>query len=127
MTCASEAEHLVGDVNMYLHARDESGSCEIEVMVGAAQHRRRGLAKEALQLMMRFGVEQLRITRFYAKINKSNEPSLGLFRGLGFSECNYVEAFEEFELELVVSAASVLATAPHMRTEVYSDLLVQSS
>jgi hypothetical protein len=44
--------------------------------------RGKGLGKEAVNLMMVFGCQQLGITKFVAKIGESNEASLHLFRSL---------------------------------------------
>jgi hypothetical protein len=44
--------------------------------------RGKGLGKEAVNLMMVFGCQQLGITKFVAKIGESNETSLHLFRSL---------------------------------------------
>ena len=89
---------LIGDVNIFVHdLQGEPFNGEIEVMIAEPAYRRRGLASEALQLMMHYGsiyshtsrnaglwvcvVANTRagITRFYAKILVSTIPSLGMF------------------------------------------------
>jgi RimJ/RimL family protein N-acetyltransferase len=95
-----EEERMVGDVNLFLHDRDDPTNAEIEIMVAEPKWRRKGLAKEALHIMMGYALKNLNITRFFAKIGTKNTASLSLFQGLGYTEVNYVEAFEEHELAL---------------------------
>ena len=96
----TEEQRMVGDVNLFLHDRDDPTNAEIEIMVAEPNYRRKGLAKEALNLMMGYGLWNLGVTRFFAKIGTNNSASLGLFRSLGYAEVNYVEAFQEHELAL---------------------------
>ena len=95
-------ERMVGDVNLFLNDRDDVTNAEIEIMIADEPDRRKGYAKEALLLMMNYGVQQLKITRFYAKINETNVASIKLFLSLGYNEVNYVQAFNEYEYELRV-------------------------
>jgi RimJ/RimL family protein N-acetyltransferase len=97
-----DAERMVGDVNLFLNDRDDVTNAEIEIMIADEPDRRKGYAKEALLLMMNYGVQQLKITRFYAKINETNVASIKLFLSLGYNEVNYVQAFSEYEYELRV-------------------------
>lgn len=59
-----QLDRMAGDVNLYLNDPDDRSIAEIEVMVANAASRRKGIAREALQLMMAFGVQRLGITRF---------------------------------------------------------------
>ena len=63
---------------------------------------------EALLMLMHYGIRSLGITRFFAKIGEDNVASLALFKSMGYVDVNYVEAFREHELAVVVDA--VLAT-----------------
>jgi len=98
----SEADRMVGDVNLFLHDPDDPTNAEIEVMVAEPTFRRLGVAREALLMLMRYGVHALGVTRYFAKIGTDNAPSLALFKTLGFVEVNYVAAFREHEVALVV-------------------------
>lgn len=93
---------MIGDVNLFLNDRDDPSIAEIEVMIAEEKYRGQGCAKEALLLMMHFGVTKLGIRRFYAKINETNAASIALFKKLGFAEVNYVAAFKEYEFDLMV-------------------------
>ena len=98
-------ERMAGDVNLFMHDRDDVTNAEIEIMIAEPRFRGKGFGKEALQLMMHYGAlsSSLQITRFFAKIHEDNLSSLGLFRSLGFVEVNYVAAFQEHELAYVVA------------------------
>ena len=71
---------------------------EIEVMLALPEYRGKGLAKEALLLIMRFARKYLKIHRFRAKILEKNTNSLKLFEGLGFLEQCRKPIFEEIWL-----------------------------
>lgn len=76
---------------------------EIEIMVAEPGSRRNGLATEALQLFMAYGVSALGVTRFRAKIGESNTASLTLFTSkLGYKEVSRSAVFKEVTLELPV-------------------------
>lgn len=75
-------ESMAGDVNLYINDYYDGNRAEIEVMIAEKSHRRKGLAKEALQMMMLFGVRNLQLSCFYAKINKDNSDSIALFKRL---------------------------------------------
>ncbi|OQR92722.1 hypothetical protein ACHHYP_03338 [Achlya hypogyna] len=102
---------MAGDVNLFFNDDEDPHNCEIDIMVAEASKRGQGLGKEAVVLMMAFAVDKMGVHRFYSKINETNEASLGLFRKLGYKECNYVKAFQEFEFEYIITEAERAALA----------------
>ena len=42
---------MIGDVNLFLY----SETTEVEIMIAESEYRRKGLAKEALELMLEYG------------------------------------------------------------------------
>lgn len=92
-----EGARMLGDVNLFLNDYDDPCNAEIEIMVAESGHRRKGYAREALKLMMAYGMETLHLHRFYAKIGEANIASITLFKAMGFVQVNYVEAFKEYE------------------------------
>lgn len=46
---------MAGDVNLFFNDLDEPGLCEVEVMVAEERWRRKGLAREALLMLLRYG------------------------------------------------------------------------
>lgn len=97
-----EVGSMIGDVNLFLHDQEDPTNAEIEIMIANKNYHRQGCAREALYLMMMYGIKHLGITRYFAKINKKNEASISLFLKLGYNEVAYVAAFEEYEFELLV-------------------------
>ena len=77
---ASEIERMVGDVNLFMHDTEDRSNAEIEIMIAEEGARGKGIGKESLLLMIKFGIEKLKISRFFAKINTTNVSSIGLFR-----------------------------------------------
>ena len=75
---------------------------EVMVMIAEPAARRRGLASEAVSLMMEWGRQRLGARVFVAKISDTNAPSLALFARLGFREARRVAAFGEVHLMRVV-------------------------
>lgn len=64
-------------------------------MVAEKRSRRKGIAKEALQLMMQYCIRFLEVTSFIAKIINTNEPSIDLFSSIGFVKLKDVPVFKE--------------------------------
>jgi RimJ/RimL family protein N-acetyltransferase len=111
---------MAGDVNLFFHDCENRGSAEINVMIaetdsrryvarGVADvcwsantftpHKRKGLAKEALSIMMYYAVKHLKATQFVAKISDKNSASLNLFRShFQFREEGHSDFFEETTL-----------------------------
>lgn len=100
-----EVTRMAGDVNLFMNDHDDKGIAEIEVMVAEQSFRKKGYAKEAIMIMMCYGLK-LNIWKFFAKINETNTTSINLFKSLGFIEVNYVAAFKEYEYEFLVGANS---------------------
>ncbi|GAQ91060.1 Acyl-CoA N-acyltransferase domain-containing protein [Klebsormidium nitens] len=90
---------MAGDVNLFLNDPDDASTAEIEVMIAEEKCRRKGLAREALRLLMLYAVRTLRLRRFVAKIGEGNVASLKLFQYLGYVEVSRSQAFREITLE----------------------------
>eukprot|EP00245_Coleochaete_scutata_P007530 TRINITY_DN22970_c0_g1_i1.p1 TRINITY_DN22970_c0_g1~~TRINITY_DN22970_c0_g1_i1.p1 ORF type:complete len:204 (+),score=33.96 TRINITY_DN22970_c0_g1_i1:242-853(+) len=92
-------EAMAGDVNLFLNDAEDPLAAEIEVMVAEPQSRGRGLGREAVLLMMWYGIQHLGLRLFRAKIGETNEASLHLFRGLGYVETSHSEIFKQITTE----------------------------
>ncbi|KFP79974.1 N-acetyltransferase 9, partial [Acanthisitta chloris] len=66
-------------------------------------YRGRGFGKEATLLMMSYGVRNLGITKFEAKIGQENEVSICMFKKLHFQEVAVNSVFQEVTLRLDVN------------------------
>jgi RimJ/RimL family protein N-acetyltransferase len=69
-------------------------------MVAEKDSRRKGIATEALKLMMLLAIDQLGTTKFTAKIVDDNFPSIRLFEKQGFVKMKTVACFSEVHYEL---------------------------
>ncbi|XP_014789165.1 N-acetyltransferase 9-like protein [Octopus bimaculoides] len=98
-----EIESMIGDINLFFNDPSLEDTAEIEVMIAEISSRRKGFGKQAVILMMVYGVEILKITKFTAKIGMSNSISLGLFLKIGFIEESRSSAFQEITLSLPVT------------------------
>jgi Acetyltransferase (GNAT) domain len=78
----------------------------LQVMIARADSRRKGLATEALQLMMAYAVKKLQVTQFLAKIKDWNSSSIKLFSKIGFAEEKKVPVFQEVHLVLDASVSA---------------------
>ena len=99
-THEQEIKRMAGDVNMFWNDYEDPSCVEIEVMIAEASRRRHGLAEEAVTLMMKYGVQRLKVTKFRAKILETNTGSACLFEKLGFKEVKRVSVFQEVHYEL---------------------------
>ena len=100
------ANYMAGDVNLHILDQNDEGNqtAEVEVMIATARSRRKGLAKDAVLMMMAYAIHNLPIHQFVAKILEQNEPSIHLFSvSLGFQEQRRVRAFGEIHYTLDVS------------------------
>ncbi|WKX99539.1 hypothetical protein Q1695_014429 [Nippostrongylus brasiliensis] len=109
--CCSEAESMVGDVNVFL--QDEGQSGELEVMVAEKTEWGGGVATEAVSLMISYVLKHLEIEQFIVKITDDNAASLHLFKNkLKFEQVSHSDAFKEYTLQL-----------PRLEVDRFRDLL----
>ncbi|OAV90131.1 hypothetical protein PTTG_01943 [Puccinia triticina 1-1 BBBD Race 1] len=131
---------MIGDVNLFISA-DESledststpketdgqaapNKGELEIMIASKDHRKLGLATEALQLFLAYILLISRplspsqnpsqssfphISFFFVKISFSNTISQRLFEKLGFERTSTNKIFEEYEYRLKLSGSPVLS------------------
>jgi RimJ/RimL family protein N-acetyltransferase len=102
---------LCGDINAFfsdfyetdwIHGIEDSTPkatglvAEINLMIAERASRRRGIAREALQLFSQYILTQIPSVKiFVAKIQLHNQASMKLFEALGYSEFKRVECFNE--------------------------------
>ncbi|KFV16042.1 N-acetyltransferase 9, partial [Pterocles gutturalis] len=85
-------------------------------------YRGRGFGKEATLMMMSYGVRNLGITKFEAKIGQDNEASICMFKKLHFKEIALNSVFQEVTLRLDVSDEErrwLLEETNHMKEKSY--------
>ncbi|XP_070580117.1 alpha/beta-tubulin-N-acetyltransferase 9-like isoform X2 [Ptychodera flava] len=99
----TEIDSMCGDVNLFLNDQDDLSVAEIEIMIAETKCQGKGYGKEALLLMMRYGIDQLRMSKYTAKIGCQNTRSLAMFQKIGFKEVSVSEVFQEVTLELPIT------------------------
>ncbi|CAE5973626.1 unnamed protein product [Arabidopsis arenosa] len=116
-------EAMTGDVNIYMNDVDDPKVAEVEIMIAEPRSRGKGLGKESVLMMMAYGVKNLEIHKFTAKIGESNTASLSLFRKLGFEDSSYSGIFKEVTLEYTVTnlrRAELLKLLDEVITHIHS-------
>ncbi|NXW89990.1 NAT9 acetyltransferase, partial [Alopecoenas beccarii] len=98
----ADEDCMVGDVNLFLTDVEDPTLGEIEIMIAEPSYRGRGFGKEATLMMMSYGVRNLGITKFEAKIGQENETSICMFKKLHFKEVAVNSVFQEVTLRLDV-------------------------
>ncbi|CAG9463627.1 unnamed protein product [Pedinophyceae sp. YPF-701] len=98
--CGHAGGAMCGDVNLFFNDHDDEKTAEIDVMVAVPSSRRKGIAREAVRMMMAYAAADLRTRRFVAKVKSGNEPSLALFRSLGYAEVRRLDWADEIHLAL---------------------------
>ena len=73
-------------------------------MITEKAHYRSGLATNSLFLMFNYAINNLKISKFTAKISIKNHASITLFtKKFNFIQTDYSEVFQEISLELCIT------------------------
>ncbi|KAK5575140.1 hypothetical protein RB653_010396 [Dictyostelium firmibasis] len=96
----NDIKSMIGDVNIFFNEyEDIEGTGELEVMIAEPTSRRKGLAREAISILMGYGVEKLSTKKYIVKIGESNQPSIQMFNSMNFKQIGDVNVFKEILLE----------------------------
>uniref|UniRef100_A0A1B6CJ34 N-acetyltransferase domain-containing protein n=1 Tax=Clastoptera arizonana TaxID=38151 RepID=A0A1B6CJ34_9HEMI len=98
-----EIDAMIGDTNLYLKYEDGFLNAETGIMVAEPKARRCGMGQEAMLLMFHYGVEELNVVKYIAKISMSNVQSLQMFKKFGFETESKSDVFQEVTLVKSVS------------------------
>lgn len=88
----------VGDCNLFQILNADENEMEVNVMVAEGAFRGKGVAREAVSLLMSYAMDQMDQKVFVAKILNTNAPSKCLFeksKSLAFTAWKEVSAFNE--------------------------------
>ena len=90
---------MIGDTNLFLRKANSKSPtedlAEVEIMVAEKLQRGKRLGWEAVGLMISYGIRELNVKQFEAKIKLGNSPSIKMFEKLGFCEVSQSEVFQE--------------------------------
>ncbi|XP_035695071.1 N-acetyltransferase 9-like protein [Branchiostoma floridae] len=121
----TEIDSMIGDVNLFFTNQESPTEAEIEIMIAEPTSRRKGSGREALTTMMAYGVQELGVTEYVAKIGYSNHGSLSLFHKLGFTEVSRSDVFQEVTLHLPICddiRTRLEQETSHISKHMYGDL-----
>ena len=116
-----EVKSMIGDTNLFL---GEEKCAEVEIMIAEVSERGKKMGWESILLMIRYGVEILKLEKFEAKIKIENISSIRLFEKIGFQEKSRSEVFREitYELEITDDALNWLRNQAPWKVEMYENL-----
>lgn len=100
-----EIKSMIGDTNLFLSTDEDDPNlikAEAEIMIAEVSARGQKLGWEALTFMLRYGMDQLKVGVFEAKIKMGNEPSIKMFTKLRFREIGRSEVFQEVTFQAIV-------------------------
>ncbi|XP_063374228.1 alpha/beta-tubulin-N-acetyltransferase 9 [Cydia amplana] len=97
-----EIDAMIGDTNIFIKDSDSSTG-EIEIMIAEKTARGKRLGWEAVILMLLYGIKDINLKDFEAKISMKNLISIAMFQKLGFEEISRSDVFEEVTLAKAVS------------------------
>lgn len=98
----AEKNTMVGDVNLFWNDHESANTAEIEIMIAEPVARRKGIAQQALRMMMAYAIKDHGVNKFVAKIGFDNGESQNLFRKMGFAETSTSDVFRERTLSFRV-------------------------
>lgn len=85
MICLNENDDAVGAVDLY-DADFRHSRAAVGILIGESQHRNKGYASEALDLIIVYARKLLSLENLYASVQADNHESLILFNKCGFTE-----------------------------------------
>ncbi|KAF2070441.1 hypothetical protein CYY_008236 [Polysphondylium violaceum] len=93
-----DEKSMVGDVNIFFNEYEEEGTGELEIMIAEKNSRRKGIAREAINLIMHYAMEKLCPKTFIVKIGEENQSSIELFKKLNFTQNGPANVFKEINM-----------------------------
>ncbi|XP_071440929.1 alpha/beta-tubulin-N-acetyltransferase 9 isoform X3 [Hetaerina americana] len=96
-----EIGSMIGDTNLFFMPKeDNDGLCtaEAEIMIAESSARRKRRGWEAIILMLLYGILELKVQKYQAKIGVNNSASIQMFTNLGFKEESISDVFQEVTL-----------------------------
>ena len=105
-----------GRLQAFLIARFSAAECELENLVVANQHRRRGLASRLMQALVAIA-RQRKLERILLEVRESNQAARALYEKVGFKEnarrkAYYIQPLEDAIL-LALTLNCTSADAPN--------------
>jgi len=80
-----EGDRLIGSCQLFA-IDPRARSAELQIRIGEEDARDRGLGREALQLLLRYGFDDLNLRRIWLRVFATNERALRAYEAAGFVE-----------------------------------------
>ncbi|CAF0707874.1 unnamed protein product [Brachionus calyciflorus] len=105
-----EIASMIGDVNCFVSIDFDNEDLylgELEIMIVDKENRKSGFGTESIILMINYCHKNLlnpKVNEFIVKITQENEPSIKMFKKIGFIFSKNITAFQQIELKLNVDS-----------------------
>lgn len=95
-----EVGSMIGDTNLFFTDFDDSSmlTAEAEIMIAEVWARGQRRGWEAMILMLLYGIIELKVQQYQAKIGMNNFSSIQMFTKLGFTEVSRSDIFQEITM-----------------------------
>ena len=101
--CTAEENQAIGFVDLF-DFDPKHGRAGIGVVVFSEKHRQKGVATQAVQLLINYAFTHLGVHQLFANITEDNTASIDLFEKLGFKKqgvkLDWIRAASDFKNEL---------------------------
>ena len=87
----STSEELIG--NCAITVVPNTTSAYISIFIGEPKSRRNGYGTEALNLLLKYGFDQLGLRVIFLDVKEDNVPAIKTYKKVGFVECGRVDDF----------------------------------
>lgn len=96
----SEIDAMIGDTNLFFLENDVA---EAEIMIAESSFQGKGRGREAMLIMLKYGIDTLYVKEYIVKIGIHNTKSIKMFQNMGFTEVSKSEVFKEISMERKVT------------------------
>lgn len=99
-----EIKSMIGDTNLFF-CDDSFTVAEAEIMIAKPEFRGLHRGREAILMMLFYGIKELNVKQFIVKISLENIISIKMFEKIGFIETSTSVVFNEITMEKLVDSA----------------------
>lgn len=85
MIIENQSEKSIGTIDLF-DANFRHGFAGVGVLIGELEYRKKGLAKEALDLIIKYCKDRIDLTNLHCSIHADNRDSIDLFEKSGFEK-----------------------------------------
>jgi diamine N-acetyltransferase len=68
----------------FMHMDRRNRSAEFGIHIGPKQHRNKGLGRDSILTLLRYGFENLNLHRIWLRVFEFNQPAIHLYEDIGF-------------------------------------------